>query len=187
MASYFAYPLNKRLNGLEDLLLLGKRHLEIDLRELGLPVGAEIFVAETADNLKIFFVAAHHQELLEDLRRLRQRVEGSGLHAARHKVIARAFRRGARHEWRFDFEESAFIERLAHGKGDLRAQNDIALHARTSQIDVAVFEARLFGDIDFVFHGERRRARFVEDPDLRDSDFHFARGEIRDLRYRRRA
>ena len=57
-------------------------------------------------------------------------------------------------------------ELLAHGEGDLRAQDDVALHVRAAQIDVAVLQARVFADVDVLFHGERRRARFVEDPDL---------------------
>ena len=34
-------------------------------------------------------------------------------------------------------------ERLAHGEGHLRAQNNIALHVRAAQIHVAILEARL--------------------------------------------
>ena len=156
----------------------GIAHLEIDLSELGLAVGAQVLVAEAADDLKVLFEPADHQELLEDLRRLRQRVERAGLYAAGHEVIARAFRRGARHERRLDFEEALVGELLAHGEGDLRAQDDVALHLRAAQIHVAVLQADVFGDVDVLFHGERRGARFVEDPDLRRHHFHFAGGHV---------
>ena len=67
----------------------------------------------------------------------------------------------------------------AHRERYLRAQNDIALHPRTAQIDIAVLEPRLFRNVHFVFHRKRRRARFVQYPDLRDGHFHFAGVEIR--------
>ena len=62
----------------------------------------------------------------------------------------------------------------AHGERDLRAQNDIALHVRTAQIDVAILQARVFLDVDVVFHRKRRRARFVQNPELLDHHFDFA-------------
>ena len=77
----------------EDILLLHKRHLHVDLRELRLAIGAEILVAEAAGNLIILVHAANHQHLLENLRRLRQSVELAGMHAAGHEIIACAFGR----------------------------------------------------------------------------------------------
>ena len=77
----------------EDRLLLRKRHLQIDLRELRLAVRAQILVAEAARYLEIPVEARDHQDLLEQLRRLRQRVELAGMHAARHQIIARALGR----------------------------------------------------------------------------------------------
>ena len=53
----------------------GKRHLQIDLGELRLAVGAQVLIAEAARDLEILVEAGDHQDLLEDLRRLRQRVE----------------------------------------------------------------------------------------------------------------
>ena len=169
---------DQRLDDLENPLLLRERHLQIDLRELRLAVGAEILVAEAAHNLKVLVEPAHHEELLEDLRRLRQGVEGAGLHAAGHQVIARALRRGARHERRLDFEEALRIQELAHREGNLRTQDDVALHARAAQIHVAVFQAHVFADAGFLFHRERRGARFIENPDLRRHHFDFAGGHV---------
>ena len=166
--------LHQRLDHFEDRVLLRERHFQIDLRELRLAVGAQIFVAEAAHDLEILVEAADHQKLFENLRRLRQRVEVAGIDAAGHQIIARAFRRRARHERRFDFEKPMLGQRLAHGEGDLRAQNDIALHVRAAQIDVAILQARVFLDVDVFFHRERRRARFVQDPELLDHHFHFA-------------
>ena len=73
--------------------VLGReRHLDVDLRELGLAIGAQVLVAEALDDLEVAVEPADHQDLLEDLRRLRQRVELARVHAARHEVVARALR-----------------------------------------------------------------------------------------------
>ena len=52
-----------------------------------LPVGAQVFVAETARNLEIPFHAADHQNLFELLRRLRQRVKLSRGHGGSAREI----------------------------------------------------------------------------------------------------
>ena len=51
--------------------------------------------------------------LLEELRRLRQRVEATGVHPARHQVVARAFRRAARQRGRLDLDEALAVEVVA--------------------------------------------------------------------------
>jgi nitrate reductase NapAB chaperone NapD len=54
----------------------------VDLGELGLAVGAQVLVAEALGDLVVAVEARHHQQLLEELRRLRQREELPGVHAA---------------------------------------------------------------------------------------------------------
>ncbi len=78
----------------EDVLAAREAHLQIDLREFELAVGALVFVAEAAGDLEVAVEAGDHQDLLEDLRRLRQRVKLAGMHAAGHQEIARALGRG---------------------------------------------------------------------------------------------
>ena len=67
--------LDQAFKGLENVLLGDERHLAVNLGELGLTVGTEVFVAEALDNLEVAVEASHHQQLLEGLGRLRQRVE----------------------------------------------------------------------------------------------------------------
>ena len=81
---------NQGFDRLVDLLLLRKRHLQVDLGELGLAIGSKVFVAEASHDLEILLETRHHQKLFEDLRRLWQRVKHSGADAAWHQVIARA-------------------------------------------------------------------------------------------------
>ncbi len=78
---HFPHPLRLRIG-----------HFQIDLGKFRLAVGAQIFIAEAADNLEILVESRDHQNLLEQLRRLRQRVETPRLHPAGNQVVARALR-----------------------------------------------------------------------------------------------
>ena len=83
-----------------------ERRLDVDLGELRLPVGAQVLVAEAARDLEVAVEARHHQQLLVDLRRLRQRVELARVHAARHEIVARALGRRLGEDRRLDLEEA---------------------------------------------------------------------------------
>ncbi len=85
---------------------LGIGHFQVNLGELGLAIGAKVFVAEAAHDLKILVEAGDHKNLFEHLRRLRQGIETARLDPARDRIVARTFRRGAGHERGFDFEEA---------------------------------------------------------------------------------
>ena len=54
---------------------LDERGLDIELGEFRLAVGAQVFVAEAFGDLEVAVEAGDHQQLLEQLRRLRQREE----------------------------------------------------------------------------------------------------------------
>ena len=97
---------------LQDLLV-DERHLDVDLRELGLAVVAQVLVAEAAHDLEVALVARDHQQLLEDLRRLGERVELPGVEPRRHQEVARAARRVLHHERRLDLEEAVLAEVVA--------------------------------------------------------------------------
>jgi hypothetical protein len=89
----FPYALQQTFHQVVDVLALDERHLDVDLRKFKLPVRALVFIAETACELVIALDAGDHQDLLELLRRLRQRVKRSGLAAVRHEKLACALRR----------------------------------------------------------------------------------------------
>ena len=73
-------------------------HLDVELGELEPAVGARGLVAEAAHDLVVAVLAAHHQQLLQLLRRLRQRVERARLQAGRHQEVARTLRGAARQQ-----------------------------------------------------------------------------------------
>jgi len=62
---------NHALHQRGDRLLVDEGHFNIELGEFRLAVGAQVFVAEAAHDLIVAIEARHHQQLLEELRRLR--------------------------------------------------------------------------------------------------------------------
>ena len=90
--------------------LVNKRRLYIDLGEFRLPVGAQILIAKALHDLVVAIHSAHDEELLEHLRRLRQCIEITLPHTARHKVVSRTLRCRARQHGRFDFNKSHGFE-----------------------------------------------------------------------------
>src|SRR5262249_58287992 len=91
-----------------------ERELDVHLREFRLSVGAQVLVAKAASDLEVAVESRDHEYLLEELRRLRQRVEVPGVHPARHEIVARALRRAARQRRRLDLDEALAVEIVAH-------------------------------------------------------------------------
>ena len=89
-----------------DLFLVEERGLDVDLGELGLAIGAQVLVAEALGDLVVAVEAGDHQQLLEELRALRQREEHAVVDAARHEVVARAFGRALGEHRRLDVDEA---------------------------------------------------------------------------------
>lgn len=73
----------------DDVLGVDEAHLHVELGEFGLAVGAEVLVAVAARDLVVALHAGHHQQLLEQLRALRQGVERAGVQPGRHQEVAR--------------------------------------------------------------------------------------------------
>ncbi len=166
--------------------LVHERGLDIDLGELRLAVGAQVLVAEALDDLVIAIEAGDHQQLLEQLRRLRQGEELAGMDTRRHQVVARAFGRALGQHRRFDVDEAVVIEEAAEGAGRLVAQHHVLLHLRPAQVDDAIDQAHVFGEV-VVIKLERRRHRGVEYFQLVAEDLDLARRHVGILGARRAA
>ena len=142
---------------------LDERHLEVELGELGLAVGAQVLVAEAAGDLVVALVAGHHQQLLEELRRLRQRVEVARAHAAGDEEVARALGRGAREDRRLDLEE---VVRRRGSRGSRARPCGAAASRRAcrlaAQVEHAVAQAQHLVDRAVLVDRERRRGRLGE-------------------------
>ena len=98
----------------DDVVGVDEAHLHVQLGELRLAVGAEILVAVAAGDLVVALHACDHQQLLEQLRALRQRVERARLQAGGHQEVAGALRRRARQRRRLDLDE---VVRGQHTRG----------------------------------------------------------------------
>ena len=158
--------------GVLDVAFADEGEFHIELCELELAVGAQRFVTEAARDLVVAIEAGHHQDLLEQLRRLRQRVELARMHARRHQEVARAFRRGLGQDGGFDVLEITRVQPLAQRGDQLGAGAHHALHLGAAQVQVAVFQSRFFARI---FMGvERQRFGLVEDGDFGRHHFHLA-------------
>jgi len=106
----------------DDLFLVAEAHLDVDLGELRLAVGAEVLVTETFRDLEIAVEASDHQQLLEELRGLGQGVELAFVDPARHEVVARTFRCRFGENRRLHFEKAEFVQDVARRDRRLGAE-----------------------------------------------------------------
>ena len=146
---------NQGLGTVLNISLFYKGQLHIQLGELRLAVGAQIFVTEAARNLVVTIHAGHHQQLLENLRRLRQRVELPRVHPAGHQVIARAFRRGLGQDRCLKLGIARRLQVMAYGLVHARSDAHVVLHAWAPQIQVAVAQADFLAVL--IRHEQRQR------------------------------
>ena len=102
----------------DNVFHIDKRHLDVELREFRLAVGAKVLVAETARHLDVAVVPGDHEELLIELRRLGQRVERALRDSARNEIVARALGGALAQDGRFDFQEIVLVEVVAQRLGN---------------------------------------------------------------------
>ena len=161
--------------------LFNKRHLDVDLGELGLTVSAQVLVAEATGNLVIALNAADHEHLLELLRRLRQSIELARVRTGRHEVIARAFRSRVCKDRSFNLDETTLVESLAHRLRNLMAKQEIRIHLRATKVEVTPLHASGFICLDAVFDGKRRSDGSIENLDRGRKNLDFTCDHIRIL------
>ena len=101
---------------LDDISLFDERHLDVELGEFRLPVCTEVLVAIAARDLEIAFHTRNHEQLLEQLGRLRERVPVTRLQSHRHEEVARTLGSGSGKGWCLDLDE---IEVEEHVPSDL--------------------------------------------------------------------
>ena len=123
---------------LHDVVLGDVGHLEVDLSELGLTVGAEILVAEAAGDLEVSVEAREHQQLLIELRRLGQSVEFSVMYAARDEIVAGSLGSRLDEAGSLDVDEAVLGVVVPGDLYDLASRDDIAGEIRTAQVEIAV-------------------------------------------------
>lgn len=167
------------LDRLEDVLLLDEAHLDVELVELARrTVGAGVLVTEAGRDLEVAVEARDHQQLLELLRRLRQRVELAGVQPGGHHEVARALG-GRRGQDRGGHLVETERRHLVPDRGDHgRAQHDVAVHALAAQVEEAVLQAALLTHSVVGVDLERQLLRGAQQLDLGNLDLDLAGGQL---------
>jgi hypothetical protein len=129
----------------ENVVAPDERRLNVDLRELRLPVGAQVFITEAAGDLEIAIEAAAHEQLLVDLRRLRQRIELARMHPTGHEVVTRPLRRGLREDGRFQLEIAVVGQIAPRQLQQPVPEHQVLLQLGATQIEIAMPQAQLLG------------------------------------------
>ena len=166
------------LKRLQHVFLLHKGHLAVNLREFRLAIRAEVFVAEALDDLVVAVVSADHQQLLERLRALRQRVKLPGVHARRHDKVPCTFRCGLDQIRRLNFDELHPVEVLAGLDAQPVAEHEVALYGLAAQVEVTELHPQIVAAIGIVFDGKRRGLAGIQDVELGDFDFDVPGGHL---------
>ena len=164
-----------RLDRRKDVVLRDERQLDVQLIELsGRPIGAGVFVSKARGDLEVAVEAGHHQQLLELLRRLGQRVKLPGMDAARHEVIARALGGARRQNRRLKLQEALLLHAPPDAGNHARAEHDVRVDLFAAQIQKPVAKTLLFRDLVGARDLERQRFCRRQYLDLVDHDLDVA-------------
>ena len=126
----------------EHVVLGGKGHLHVQLVELaGGAVRPGVLVPEAGGDLEVPVKAGGHQQLLELLGGLGQGVELAGVVPGGHQIVPGALRGGGRQDGGGDLQEAVLRHGLPQGGHHAAAEDDVVLHLRIPQVQIAVFQA----------------------------------------------
>ncbi len=151
----------------DDLLVLGKGELDIHLGEFRLAIGAQVLVPEALGDLEVAIHPRHHQQLLEQLRRLGKCKKLALVRAARHQVVPRTLRRGPGQHRRFHLQEATVGEEVTDGNGHPRTEAQIVHHFLAPQVQIAMAQAHILPHLNVLVELEGRCFRGVENGQFR--------------------
>jgi len=146
------------LEHVANFLLAHEGRFNVNLREFRLAVSAQVFIAKALGDLVVAVKTGHHQQLLEQLRALRQCKEHAFVDAAGHQVIARTLGRAFGQHGRLDVDKPVGIEKLAGLHGHAVTQHQVVLHVGTAQVEHPVRQTRCFRQVVIVQLEGRRHA-----------------------------
>ena len=156
-----------------------ERHLHVELGELEAAVGARGLVAQAPHDLVVAVLPADHQQLLQLLRRLRQRVEACPATAG----SARGSRASPRGCERVSIGVSTSTKPSASRcsrirRTMLRPHREHLRHLRSAQVEVAVAQPQVLARLDAILDRERRRLRRVQHLERRGAHLDLAGREV---------
>ncbi len=180
-------PGDQVLGDLDHVLPGDEAHLDVHLGELGLPVGPEVLVTETAGQLPVPLQAADHQQLLEQLRGLGQRVPVTGLQPHRDQEVPGPLGRGPGQVRRLHVHEAMAAQDVGNQVASFRADAQRGGRLGAPHVQVAVAEPGLLVDLGRPLDRERQRVRLAEDLQLVRGHLDLSGGQLGVLVARRPA
>src|SRR5690554_2169418 len=120
----------------DNIFHIYKSHLKIYLRKFRLSVCTQVFVTEAAGNLHVAVISGQHQQLLIELRRLRQSEKLPREDPTWNQIIARALRCASNQHRSFNLQETALIIIVACQLGDPVSKHHFALHVGSAQVKI---------------------------------------------------
>ena len=180
LARFLPHPHQYLLDEPLHVLLRHEGRFDVDLGELRLAIGPQVLIAEAARDLEVPVVARDHQQLLVDLRRLRQRVELALVHPARYEIVARPFGCGLGEDRGLDLEEAEVAQGAPRPLRETVAQQQAGLQLGAPKVEDPVLEPQLFAREFFAFlpcHRDGRRDGGTDDAQVGDVHLDVTRGE----------
>ena len=162
----------------DNIVLVYETHLAVNLRELWLAVGTQIFVPKTLGNLEVTVETAHHKQLFKRLWTLWKGVELPRIHARRHNEIACAL--GCRtNKYRcFHLDKVFAVEEISYKDSHLVAQLQVLTHIGTAQVEVTILHSDVVAAVGVLLYGERWRFAFAKHIELRCNNLNVASGKV---------
>ena len=160
-----------------DLLGTDKGHLHINLGELRLAIGPQVFITEALDDLKIAVKPGDHQELLKQLGGLGQCIEATRIHAAGNEIIPRPFGGAAGEEGGFDLHKAMRGKIVPHDLGCPVPEEQVALHPPPAEIKIPIAEPHVLRHLGLILDGKSGGLGFVEYPQPMHRHLYLAGGE----------
>src|SRR5438876_5058675 len=173
------HAVEDRLDRREHVLLGDERHLEVELVELARrPIGAAVLVTEARGDLEVAIEPGDHEELLELLRRLRQRVELPRVDTAGHDVVARALWGARREDRRLELGEAGRDHAPADRRDDMAPEQDVPMELLSPEVEEAVAEADVLRILDVAIDLDRQGLGDREDREVLDGELALPCGEL---------
>ena len=139
------------------VILRGKGHLHVQLVKLtGGAVRPGVLVPKAGGDLEVPVKAGGHQQLLELLGCLRQGIELSGVVPGGHQIVPGTLRGGGGQDGGGDLQEAMLCHGLPQGGHYLAPEDDVVLHRRVPQVQIAVLQAGGLVGLPAAVDGERQ-------------------------------
>ena len=169
---------NDRFQRGQHLVLTPEGSLQVQLSEFDLAVRSKILVAVAPGDLVVTLHASDHQQLLEQLGRLREGVERAPAEPAGNQEIAGTLRSRLHQGRSLHLEEAVVCQSGPHRLEGSRTGQEIGRHPRTTEVQVSEFEAPHLVDIGTIVDLERKRIGGRQHGDLRGAYLNLPRRQV---------